>query len=72
MNMNKEIPLRNIHDKEARLSGVGANALWDGPLDLAGLPKGLGYSGGKNGIKLRLDKPSCSPEPITQRAKARR
>jgi hypothetical protein len=72
MNMNMQIPLRNIHDKEARTSGVGANALWDGPLDLTGLPKGKGYSGGKDGIKLRLDQPTCSPEPITQRAKARR
>lgn len=72
MNINMQTPLRNIHDREAKNSGVGANALWDGPLDLDGLPKGPGYSGGKNGIKLRLDQPSCSNEPITQKAKARR
>jgi len=55
------------------MSGVGANALWDGPLDTTAYPKGQGYSGGSKGIELRFDTPSYSgPEPITQRAKARR
>jgi len=72
MNMNfKKNPI-SIHDREARLSGVGANALWDGPFDSTGLPKGPGNSAGKDGIKLKFDQPICSPEPITQRAKARR
>ena len=67
----KKHPLSSF-DKEAALSGVGANALWDGPLDTTAYPKGKGSSSGKNGIKLRFDQPICSPEPITQRAKARR
>jgi hypothetical protein len=72
MNMNiKKNPI-SIHDREARLSGVGANVLWDGPFDSTGMPKSPGNSSGKDGIKLRFDQPSCSPEPITQRAKARR
>ena len=51
----------------------GLNHLWDGPLDTAGYPKGVGSSSGKNGIKLKMDCPcdSYSPEPITQRAKRR-
>lgn len=61
-------------DKEAALNGVGANAIWDGPLDTTAYPKGQGYSGGKNGIKLRFDDtPYCGcMMPITQKVKARR
>lgn len=59
-------------DREAKMSGVGANALWNGPLDTTAYPKGPGYSAGKDGIKLRFDEPSYSAEPITQKAKARR
>jgi hypothetical protein len=60
-------------DREAKMSGVGANAIWDGPLDTTGYPKGQGYSGGKNGIKLRFDDPDCGCMiPITQKAKMRR
>jgi hypothetical protein len=58
-------------DQEAKMSGVGANALWNGPFDTTGYPKGKGDSAGKNGIKLRFDQPSCSPAPITQKAKGR-
>lgn len=58
-------------DKEAKMSGVGANALWNGPFDTTGYPKGKGDSAGKNGIKLRFDQPSCLPTPITQKAKGR-
>jgi hypothetical protein len=59
-------------DKEAAMSGVGANAIWTGPLDTTAYPKSPGYSAGKDGIKLRFDQPSYNPEPITQKAKARR
>lgn len=58
-------------DKEAKMSGVGANALWNGPFDTTGYPKGKGSSSGKDGIKLRFDQPSYSPAPITQKAKGR-
>jgi len=72
MNINaKKHPLVAF-DKEASMQGLGANALWNGPLDTTAYPKAPGYSAGKDGIKLRFDDPSCSPEPITQRAKARR
>lgn len=60
-------------DKEAALNGMGANAIWDGPLDTTAYPKGPGYSGGKNGIKLRFDDPSCGcMMPITQKVKSRK
>lgn len=60
-------------DKEASMSGVGAQALWEGPLDTTAYPKGQGYSAGKNGVKLRFDEPSCGCDmPITQKAKMRR
>jgi hypothetical protein len=60
-------------DREAALNGVGANAIWNGPLDTTAYPKGPGYSGGKDGIKLRFDEPSCGcGMPITQKAKMRR
>jgi len=71
MNINAKIHPVTAFDKEAKMSGVGANAIWDGPLDTTGYPKGKGSSSGKNGIKLRFDQPSCSPGPITQRAKNR-
>jgi hypothetical protein len=58
-------------DKEARMSGVGANALWDGPFNSTAYPKGKGSSSGKDGIKLRFDEPMYHPGPITQRAKSR-
>lgn len=58
-------------DKEAKMSGVGATALWDGPFDTTGYPKGKGSSSGKNGIKLRFDDPVYKPGPITTKAKGR-
>jgi len=58
-------------DEEAKMSGVGANALWDGPFDTTGYPKAKGSSSGKNGIKLRFDDPMCSPGPITKKAKGK-
>jgi hypothetical protein len=72
MNINAKKHPVVAFDKEAAMSGVGANALWNGPLDTTAYPKAPGYSAGKDGIKLRFDEPTCSPEPITQRAKARR
>jgi len=58
-------------DKEAKASGLGANALWDGPLNTTGYPKGKGSSSGKNGIKLRFDDPPYKPGPITMKAKGK-
>ena len=58
-------------DNEAKMSGLGANALWNGPFDSTAYPKGKGSSSGKNGIKLRFDTPSYKSGPITQRAKGR-
>jgi hypothetical protein len=71
MNINATKHPMTPFDKEAKMSGVGANALWDGPFDTTGYPKGKGSSSGKNGIKLRFDEPTCSSGPITQRAKRR-
>ena len=71
MNLDiKKHPL-NAHDLEAKASGVGANALWSGPYNSVGLPKGKGSSSGKNGIIHNNAKPYCAGGPITQRAKAR-
>jgi hypothetical protein len=58
-------------DKEAKASGLGANALWDGPLNTTGYPKGKGSSSGKNGIKLRFDDPIYKPGPITMKAQGK-
>jgi len=69
MNVNAKTHPMTPFDKEANMSGVGANALWDGPFDTTGYPKGKGSSSGKNGIKLRFDEPTYNAQPITQRAK---
>jgi hypothetical protein len=66
----KKHPLYPI-DKEAALSGVGANAIWDGPLNTEAYPKSPGYSAGKDGIKLRFDDPAYKGGSIIQRVKAR-
>jgi hypothetical protein len=71
MNIKAKLHPVTSFDKEAKMSGVGANALWDGPFDTTGYPKGKGSSSGKNGIKLRFDQPTCTPGPITQKAKGR-
>jgi hypothetical protein len=61
-----------VFDKEAKMSGVGANALWSGPFDTTGYPKGKGSSSGKNGVKLRFDDPMCGcMTPITQKVKSK-
>lgn len=58
-----------VYDAEAKKSGVGANALWNGPFNTSGLPKGQGSSSGKNGIILNNDKPMACGCPITKKAK---
>ena len=71
MNLNiKKHPITR-DDKEASLSGVGANALWNGPFDTTALPKGKGYSAGKDGIILNNIKPIYKGSPITQRAQGK-
>jgi hypothetical protein len=71
MNLDTQKHPRSIHDREAKTSGVGANALWAGPYDSTGLPKGKGDSAGKDGIILNNIKPQYNGAPITQRAKPR-
>ena len=39
MNIKAKIHPTTPFDKEAKMSGVGANALWDGPFDTTGYPK---------------------------------
>jgi hypothetical protein len=67
----KKHPMHPL-DREAKMSGVGANAIWDGPLDTTGYPKMPGYSAGKDGVKLRFDDAKYEAGPITQKAKMRR
>ena len=67
ININKHP--NDIHDKTAAQSGVGANALWNGPFNTDSLPKGQGSSSGITGIILNNDKPQYDGRPITQRAK---
>ena len=71
MNLNTKEHPKTIFDKEAKLSGVGANALWNGPFDTTGFPKGKGSSSGKDGIIFNNAKPVCDPRAITQRAKGK-
>ena len=71
MNLDLKKHPRSIQDKEAKTSGVGANALWAGPYDSTGLPKGKGSSSGISGIILNNAKPTYSAGPITQKAKGR-
>ncbi len=48
---------------------VGANALWDGPLNTMGFPMGKGSSSGITGLELKKEKPFYKAGPITQLAK---
>jgi hypothetical protein len=50
---------------------TGANALWDGPLDVTGFPMGKGSSNGKDGMEVSKAGIKYSSAPITQRAKNR-
>ena len=56
-------------DKEAKMSGLGANVLWNGPFDSTAYPKGKGSSSGSRGVKLRFADVPYSPGAITQKAK---
>jgi len=71
--MNLDIKKHPItrEDREARLQGVGANALWNGPFDTTALPKGKGSSSGKDGMIFNNIKPVCDPRAITQKAKGK-
>jgi len=71
MKLNIKKHPMDSHDKLASDSGVGANALWDGPFNTDSLPKGKGSSSGKNGMIFNNDKPTCSSSPITRRAQGR-
>lgn len=60
-------------DTEAKMSGVGANAIWEGPFDTTGYPKGKGSSSGKDGMEVSKADCGCkhsSMTSITQRVKA--
>jgi len=50
---------------------TGANALWDGPLDIAGFPMGKGSSNGKDGMEVSKASIKYNAAPITQRAKCK-
>lgn len=71
MDINAKVHPMTSFDKEAKMSGLGANVLWDGPFDSTAYPKGKGSSSGKDGIKLRFDQPMYQAGPITQRAKCK-
>jgi hypothetical protein len=71
MNLNIKKHPMDLHDKTAANSGVGANALWNGPFNTDSLPKGKGSSSGKDGIIFNNDKPIYSALPITEKAKGR-
>lgn len=71
MNLETKKHSAGLHDAEAKASGVGANALWSGPYNSEGLPKGKGSSSGKDGIILNNAKPHYVSGPITLRAKGR-
>ena len=70
-------PLRMIEDKSHTHASkknsvgiVGETHIWDGPLDQAGRPHGMGRSSGSDGMKLKLGAvPYKGSMPITQRAK---
>lgn len=71
MNLSTKKHPMTVLDREAKLSGVGANAVWAGPFDTTSFPKGKGSSSGKDGIVFNNVKPVCDPRAITLRAKGR-
>ena len=71
MNLNIKKHPMDTHDKTAADSGVGANALWNGPFNTGSLLKGKGSSSGISGIIFNNDKPQYDGRPITQRAKGK-
>jgi|TARA_R110002020_G_scaffold3091_4_gene14158 hypothetical protein len=70
-------PLRMIEDKahthaskKNSVGIVGETHIWDGPLNQAGRPHGMGSSSGAKGMKLKLGGvPYAGGMPITQIAK---
>ena len=66
MDMKQTTPaVKRIED-----NGItGANALWDGPLDITGFPMGKGASNGSKGMKLKHSPCEYKGGSITQRAK---
>lgn len=56
--------------KKIETNGItGANALWDGPLDVTGFPMGKGSSSGKYGMEISKADFECGHgTPITNRA----
>jgi len=60
--------------KKIETNGItGANALWDGPLDVSNFPMGKGSSSGKNGMEVSKYYCGCDSlkAPITNRAMGR-
>lgn len=60
--------------KKIETNGItGANALWDGPLDVTDFPMGQGSSSGKNGMEVSKAHCGCDSlkGPITNRAMGR-
>lgn len=71
MNINaRRHPVQPL-DKEGKMSGLGADAVWAGPFDSTAYPKGKGSSSGITGMKLRFADSNCKPGIITQKAKGR-
>lgn len=71
MQLNDKPTLNALYGKGADSKQLGIQALWDGPLNTSGMPKGKGRSSGIRGIILDLDKGQYKPGPITQKAKGR-
>ena len=67
MNLKQTKHPMTAFDKEASLSGMGANVIWNGPFDSTALPKGKGSSSGITGIIMNNDKPECKGGSIMQR-----
>ena len=69
-------PLRMLEDKAHTHASknnsvgiVGQSQIWDGPLNQAGRPHGMGRSSGAKGMKLKLGAVPYEAGPITQIAK---
>jgi hypothetical protein len=70
--INKMIRKTTPAVKKIENNGItGANALWDGPLDVSGFPMGTGSSSGKNGMQVNKLGVKYDSAPITQRAKCK-
>jgi len=72
----KKSPLKMLEDKSHTRASknnsvgiVGESQIWDGPLNQAGRPHGMGRSSGAKGMKLKLGAVPYEAGPITQIAK---